>query len=170
MRGPQFNLREIEIAIAAIGVLFVIFVWDPMTLVSPGDSRRCPPAPGGFMIAWVLRRGVEKFSGYSMKSPRIRLILILAAIGVAALAITILNSDALKVDPLRARGPGVFAPHSIGICDLPGSLWIPSVSSHGRNPHALRPAGFHWMDVAAWTPDPRCRACRCIGCAGLGVG
>jgi hypothetical protein len=94
MRGPQFTLRQTAVAIAVIGVLLAILVRDPMALVFLATASI--PVAVGFTFARMVRRGVEKFSGYSMKSPRILLILILAAIGLAALAFTILNSDVLE--------------------------------------------------------------------------
>ena len=91
---PEFTLRQIQIAIAVIGILLAIVILNPMAPVFLATASI--PVATGFMIALAVRRGVEKLSGYSMKSPRVLLILILAAIGVAALAVTILNSDALK--------------------------------------------------------------------------
>ncbi len=94
MRGPQFTLRQILVAIAVIGVLLAILVRDPMTLVFLATTSI--PVAIGFMSAMVVRRRVEKFSGYSMKSPRILLILILAGIGVGALAFTIVDSGVVQ--------------------------------------------------------------------------
>ena len=101
MRGPQFTLREIEVAIAVFGVFLAILVRDPMALVFLAAASI--PVAIGFLIALAVRRGVEKFSGYSMKSPRILLTLILAAIGVAALVVTILNAGVLGFNSYGLR-------------------------------------------------------------------
>ena len=96
MRGPQFTLRQIAVAIAVIGVFCAFFVTNPMASLFLATQSLA--IASGFLIALLVRRSVEKFSGISMKSPRILLILILAAIGVAALAFTIVNSGALQFD------------------------------------------------------------------------
>ncbi len=88
MRGPQFTLRQVEIVIALIGVLLAILVQNPTSLVPLAMASM--PVSIGFFIALLVRRSVEKINGISMRSPRILLAMILAGIGVAALAVTIL--------------------------------------------------------------------------------
>jgi hypothetical protein len=95
MRGPQFTLRQLVVAIAVIGVCLALLVQNPLQSVFLATASL--PVAVGFIIGLVVRRGVEKFSGHSMKGPRILLILILAGISVGALAIKILKSDALEL-------------------------------------------------------------------------
>ncbi len=91
MLGPRFTLRQIAIAIAVIGILLAFWVQNP--LQSAYLTTALIPVAFGFSIAALARRGMERTSAYWIRNPDILLILILAAIGVASLAVTILIPD-----------------------------------------------------------------------------
>lgn len=97
MEGPQFTLRQAAIAIAVIGIVLAICVENPflaMVLI---------PLAVGFVIGSLLRHCVEKASGCSMKRPSVLLILILAGVGLASLAVTVLIRDPRFLDSLVLR-------------------------------------------------------------------
>jgi hypothetical protein len=96
MRNPRFTLRQVAIAIAAIGVLLAFLVQERTPLESlVGDSI---PVAIGFMIASLVRHEVERTSGCSLRNPRILLTLMLVGIGYASLAVTILVRNFLARD------------------------------------------------------------------------
>lgn len=96
MQDLRFTLRQIAIAIAVISVVLAFLVLEPMSAELLATASI--PAAVGFMIAALVRYGVEKISGCSMRSPWILLILILVGMGFASLAITILNRDPRALD------------------------------------------------------------------------
>ena len=96
MRNPRFTLRQVALAIAAIGVLLAFWVREPMPLEFLATVSI--PVAIGFMIASLVRHEVERVSGCSLRSPRILLILILVGIGSASLGVTILVRNFLARD------------------------------------------------------------------------
>jgi hypothetical protein len=98
MRGPRFTLRQSAIGIAVIGVLLAFWVQNPMSAELLAIASI--PVAAGFLIASLVRRGVEEIRGYSMKRPGVLLILIMRGLGLGftSLAVTI-----LILDPITRR-------------------------------------------------------------------